>query len=83
MKTKRRGSRQAEGSLPTGANLLPVLQVLSLVCLAISGLHILHGGNQLSNAAACYILGMTCLVGETSIILFSIWLSKHNKKVFR
>ena len=41
METKRRGSRQAEDSLPTGATLLPVLQVLSLVCLAISGLHIL------------------------------------------
>ena len=63
METKRRGSRQAEDSLPTGATLLPVLQVLSLVCLAISGLHILGGGDPLRSAATCYILGMTCVVG--------------------
>ena len=63
METKRRGSRQAEDSLPTGATLLPVLQVLSLVCLAISGLHILRGGDQLRSIAACYILGVTCVVG--------------------
>ena len=63
METKRRGSRQAEDSLPTGATLLPVLQVLSLVCLAISGLHILGGGDPLRSAATCYILGVTCVVG--------------------
>lgn len=63
METRWRGSRQAEDSLPTGATLLPVLQVLSLVCLAISGLHILGGGDPLRSAATCYILGMTCVVG--------------------
>ena len=63
METRRRGSRQAEDSLPTGATLLPVLQVLSLVCLAISGLHILGGGDPLRSAATCYILGMICVVG--------------------
>ena len=52
---------RTEDDPPTGAALLPVLQILSLVCLAFSGLQLLP--RYMGVWACCYVLTTTGVAG--------------------